>query len=79
MLVDQYDALRSHRPYKEALGHERVCEILLEGDGRTEPSHFQPELLAAFRSVADRFESIFDSIEDVPQREEIAAATGGLN
>jgi cyclic di-GMP phosphodiesterase len=60
MLADQYDALRSDRPYKPGLSHARVCAILLEGDGRTLPRHFQPELLAAFRELQGKFEETFE-------------------
>ena len=59
MLCDQYDALRSARPYKEPLGHETTCAILAEGDGRTEPRHFDPRLLATFLVAAQDFETIF--------------------
>jgi cyclic di-GMP phosphodiesterase len=60
MLADQYDALRSDRPYKTGFSHERVRAILLEGDGRTLPQHFQPLLLEAFRELQGRFEEIYE-------------------
>lgn len=62
MLVDQYDALRSQRRYKPAFSHDRTCGILLEGDGRTLPSHFDPRVLAAFRELHAEFDAIHDRI-----------------
>jgi len=32
MLCDQYDTLRSERPYKKALSHREVFEIMTKGD-----------------------------------------------
>jgi len=66
-ICDQYDALRSQRPYKPAFEHARTVEILTLGDGRTKPEHFAPAVLAAFRSCAGRFEEIFDTIRDGEQ------------
>jgi putative two-component system response regulator len=59
MLVDQYDALRSVRVYKPALSHSEVMRVICEGDGRTMPGHFDPNVLAAFRATEAEFDDIF--------------------
>lgn len=64
ILCDHYDALRSKRPYKVAFNHEEALKILIEGDNRTKPSHFDPIVLDAFLKVADVFKDIYDANKD---------------
>ncbi len=64
MLVDTYDALRSRRPYKPAFTHTKVCDIMLNGDDRTRPTHFDPQLLDAFREFHEQFDVIFSEIAE---------------
>ncbi|MFN0106598.1 MAG: HD-GYP domain-containing protein [Bryobacteraceae bacterium] len=68
MLSDHYDALRSRRSYKRAIDHESTCRIMLEGDGRTMPAHFDPRLLQIFAVVHREFEAVFEQHKDESQR-----------
>jgi cyclic di-GMP phosphodiesterase len=64
ILADQYDALRSKRPYKPMLEHEEASRILIEGDGRTLPQHFDPDILEIFKKHHVYFYDISISIRD---------------
>lgn len=60
MLADIYDALRSKRPYKAPISHKDAVKIILEGDGRTFPSHFDPQLLDIFKKIEYKFDKIME-------------------
>ena len=62
-IVDQYDALRGRRPYKSSLAHEVAVKIIVEGDGRTSPEHFDPNLRRAFVELVPVFKDIFERLE----------------
>lgn len=69
-IADIYDALRSARPYKAALDHDRAREIILRGDDRIDSAgHFDPELVGAFADTHEEFDRIwraFDDADDAP-------------
>ncbi len=58
-LIDQYDALRSRRPYKGPIPHGQVMKIMSEGDGRTSPDDFDPDLLQIFMKHSEVFNNIY--------------------
>ena len=60
-LCDNYDAMRSKRPYKPAFDHMKTVNIILSGDNRTQPQHFDPVILAAFKQNHLLFKEVFES------------------
>jgi cyclic di-GMP phosphodiesterase len=60
MIAERYEALRCTRPYRSALDHDRAREILLHGDEKTKPEHFDPALLTAFHAIHGDLAAIRD-------------------
>jgi putative two-component system response regulator len=64
ILADQYDALRSKRPYRPSLPHDEVFRIITEGDGRTMPGHFDPLILEIFKDLHKDFNETYEAHRD---------------
>jgi len=62
-ICDVYDALRAKRPYKPPFDHDKAMQIIVDGDGRTMPGHFDPAVLDVFRHDAQRFNEIYHEHE----------------
>ncbi len=63
-LGDVYDALRSKRSYKTGLAHEKAAEIILVGDERSMPEHFDPAVLDVFLRRHRDFEEIYERLSE---------------
>ena len=64
MIADVYDALRSLRPYKPPFNHEQTLAIITKGDGRLEPSYFDPRVLEAFGDLHAEFQGVWGAYKD---------------
>lgn len=63
-ICDVYDALRSKRSYKLPFDHETAYRIITQGDNRTNPKHFDPAILNAFKKISGRFKEIYETLID---------------
>ena len=59
-VADVFDAVTSHRPYKEAMSFQDAMKILEEGRGR----HFDPAVIEAFFAAMDEIATIKKSYSD---------------
>lgn len=61
-LTDVYDALRSKRHYKDAFSHDKSIKILVRGDDRVLPSHFDPGLLECLCDNGSELAELYDAV-----------------
>ncbi|MBQ1784971.1 MAG: two-component system response regulator [Gammaproteobacteria bacterium] len=59
-IADVYDALISKRVYKPPFSHEQAVAIIREGRG----SHFDPQMVDCFLTIADQFAEIASQFRD---------------
>ena len=59
-VADVYDALRSHRPYKDEMPHLSVCDYLNQRSGE----QFDPSIIEAFNQCHANFERISRQLKD---------------
>jgi putative two-component system response regulator len=64
--ADQYDALRSIRPYKPPFDYVMAYRIMVEGNERMGPRHFDPKLLEVFKDTHKAIEQMYDQYKDAP-------------
>lgn len=64
-VADVYDALRSRRPYKEPMSHEKASLILQEGCG----THFDPVVIEAFLNCEKDFIELSERSNSVSDRD----------
>ncbi|MEM6329381.1 MAG: HD domain-containing phosphohydrolase [Planctomycetota bacterium] len=69
-VADVYDALRSKRPYKDGMPHEKARAILVADSG----SHFDPVVVEAFLATEESFRAVQPEPQVVPP--EVLAAEG---
>ena len=60
-IIDRYDTLRIKRSYKLPCDHETAVSVITKGNSKTDPSHFDPEILNIFNANSERFREIFET------------------
>lgn len=68
-IVDVFDALTSHRPYKMPMSTSEAMQILGEGRG----SHFDPALLAVFERIAVELHTEISQLQEIELRKRLHA------
>jgi response regulator RpfG family c-di-GMP phosphodiesterase len=63
-MADRYDSLRSAKPYKAAMDHPTVLQIVSQGNERIKPEFFAPDVLKAFLDLAPQFAETYERWKD---------------
>lgn len=58
--ADVYDALITDRVYREAMPHEKACELILSGKGK----QFDPDVIDAFMNIEEKIYEVSKSIRE---------------
>ena len=66
-IVDVFDALTSHRPYKEPFSLKEAVRILVENRG----SHFDPRLVDVFESIAASLHGELANLAEIELRQRL--------
>ena len=69
-LADVYDALASSRIYKTAYSHTRCVEEICKNAG----THFDPDIVEVFTTVAGQFAEIASRFKDVADKDKLSFA-----
>lgn len=76
-IADVYDALTSERPYKKPWTHEQAYAEIVKGSG----THFEPELVEAFKHCHEQFKQVAESTvrnEQIPPNVPTKVASADL-
>lgn len=57
-LCDIYEAITAERHYKKAFTHMQAFDMIVNGDDRTKPTHFDPHVLRAFIRAEKEFAQV---------------------
>ncbi len=69
--ADQYDALRSMRPYKPHYDYVKAYRIIVEGNERMSPRRFDPRLLEVFKATHKALDGIYELDQDLTRYDRI--------
>ena len=63
-MIIPHENVTNRKSFTRNYSHEKTMDIIMNGDGRTHPSHFDPEVLKAFGQVSKTFDQIFNEFID---------------